>query len=666
MSKRKKQALNKPASSPKPKIRSEASLHLPAILFLVIFSTLIYANTLKNGFVYDDYIIVVNNTFIKDLNNLLDLFRPERYFASSGEVTYRPVVTFTYLLDYAIFGLKPWGFHLVNVLLHTVNGLLLYAFLSLLFGRCWLSLIFALIFVTHPVLTETVNAISYREDLLVFLFYMTALNLFLILKSSSSSRLSLIIYSFSCLSYLLALFSKEMAVTLPLIAFIYEWIYAEKRSLRPILSYYYLIGLISITLIYLTLRFTYFYNPVESGVLKWELTERLYTIPWLLLNYFKLTLFPASLSADHAFYPIDTLSSPMFLTSLVIIIVLLSILFKVLKKEKNISFGASFFILTLLPVSNIMPVSNPFAERYLYLPMTGIVIIVITLIKLIHRTVRVLNFQDLVFRNIYWLILLLAILFINSLAVVNRNNVWKDGRLLWTDTLKKSPESFRAHNELGLVYHRERLLEKAIDEYKKALKIYPDFLYSHINLGIAYLDKGQLDDALNHLKEAVRLNPYHQASQFALGLVYDKTGESAEAILHYTAVIRLNPYNSDAHNNLGLLYFQTGKVGDAIRHFETAIMINPLNIRPRNNLADLYLRIREYGKAIDVYRGILKIKPAEAWLHNKIGILYAKEGRFDEAAEEYRIALKLNSSDSKAYNNLTMLPYPEWAPLRRQ
>lgn len=626
--------------------------HIPPVLLIVIISMTLYANTLNNGFVYDDFITLVGNTFINNLNNLSSLFRLDVYFASSGELTYRPIVTFTYLLDYAMFGLNPWGFHLVNTLLHVVNGVLLYTFLYLLIRRRWVSFISTLIFVTHPALTEAVNAVSYREDLLAFLFYMTALNLFLTLGSSSGSRGSLIIYPLSCLSYLLALFSKEMAVTLPLIIFIYEWSYAKKPELRSLLSNYRLIGLVIITLIYLLLRFTSLYNPFESGFFSWKLTERLYTIPWILLNYLKLISFPVSLSADHVFRPIASPSSPFFLLPLAAIIVSLVMVFRIRKREKEIAFGASFFFFTLLPVYNIIPLLVPFAERYLYLPMAGIAIIAGGLINFISKAA---NTRDSISRNIAYLIPLAAIFAINSMAVVNRNSVWKNNKSLCMDASKKSPESSRIHNELGLVYHNEGQLGKAIDEFETAIKINPGYSDAYTNLGIAYHAMGRLDNAMHHLKEAVRLNPYHYGAHFGLGLVYYKIGRHDEAIQHYMTAIRLNPLYSMAHNNLGLLYAETERFEEAIRHFKTAIMLEPAYITPRKNLADLYFKRGEYGKVIDEYMGILKINPSDPTFFNNLGVALFRMGRLAEAMDEFQKAIRLKPDYTEARHNLELV-----------
>ena len=247
--------------------------HHTEMLIILGFSIVLYANTLKNGFVYDDYNTIVNNTLIKDFNNLPKLLKKE-YFNVAGEASYRPLVTLTYFFDYTIYELKSWGYHLTNMVLHTINGVLLYIFLVLFVKQqkignqgsssivqCLLNppFIISSLFISHPALTEAINATSFREDLLVFLFYFVTLNLYLLQKLYSNSYKPFAqsrLYFISCISYSLALLSKEMAATLPLIVYCLEWVYAkkEKRDFISILLNPYIIGYLMVTFIYICFR----------------------------------------------------------------------------------------------------------------------------------------------------------------------------------------------------------------------------------------------------------------------------------------------------------------------------------------------------------------------------------------------------------------------------
>lgn len=520
-------------------------------LYIALFSIAVYANTLINGFVYDDYGTIVNNTFMKDFHNLPYLFKKE-YLAHSGEVTYRPVVTLTYFLDYALYGLNPWGYHLTNILLHAANSVLMFVFLNLLDGESKAkrserlntgALLAFLIFASHPVLTEAVNAISFREDLLAFFFYMAALSFYLIIRRNFiSHRNSFIyfIYAVSCILYFLALLSKEMAATFPLIVYCYEWVYMDrgKERLRSILSNRYNAGYIAITLVYLYLRFSYFYNPIEKNLSGPPLIDRIITIPWLIISFIKLTIFPVLLSADYEIVLIKSVFSPSVIVCSFVIFSFLSLAF--VKKNRDISFGIFFFIIALAPVYNIIPIAHPFAERYIYLPVIGFVIIAWSAIDIISET-----------RKRALLIPLLIILSLYSLAVVRRNSVWRDQYSLWSDTVKKMPGSSMAHNNLGLVYYRQ----------------------------------GRLAEAIQELKKGIRLKPDYPENYFALAQVYHKQGQFKNAEQEFVIAIALSPNDEFYHTGLGILYADESKLDKALREFEIAFQLNPDEPRINRNLS---------------------------------------------------------------------------------
>lgn len=523
--------------------------HFISAFFIAIFSLLIYANTFENGFTYDDYGTMVNNPFIKDLQNLPSLFT-KGYITFSGEITYRPVATFTYFIDYALYGVKPWGYHLTNVLLHASNGILLYIFLTLLAKvpdlvekkLIFQPLLVSLLFVSHPVLTEAVNAISFREDILAFFFYIAALSLYLIIRRNFTSRRNSFIYAVSCILYFLALLSKEMAATLPLIVYCYEWVYMDrgKEQLRSILSNWYNTGYIAITLAYLYLRFSYFYNPIEKNLSVPALIDRITTLPWLIVSFIKLTIFPVLLSADYEIVFIKSVFSPSFIVCAVIIFLVLGLAF--MGKNREISFGTLFFIIALGPVYNIIPIAHPFAERYLYLPVIGFVIIAWSAIDIISET-----------RKRALLIPLLIILSLYSLEVVRRNSAWRDQYSLWSDTVKKMPDSSMAHNNLGLVYYRQGRLGEAIQEINRAIKLKADDSEYHFALAQVYHKQGQLDLAMQEFITAINLKPDDERYHTSLGILYADEGRLDNALHEFEIAVRLNPDEPRIKRNLSLI-----------------------------------------------------------------------------------------------------------------
>src|SRR3989339_1852277 len=174
-------------------------------ILLVAIPVLIYINSLQNTFVYDDVFTITDNYFIRDWGNFTALFTND-YFKYSGEVTYRPVVTFSYFIDYFLWHLNPAGFHLTNILLHVVNVVLVYLLVSAVSRSRTASFLTSILFALHPVLTEAVNGISYREDLLTTTFFLSSILLFI--QSAIRNPQSKIHYYFL---YILALFSYLLA-----------------------------------------------------------------------------------------------------------------------------------------------------------------------------------------------------------------------------------------------------------------------------------------------------------------------------------------------------------------------------------------------------------------------------------------------------------------------
>jgi tetratricopeptide (TPR) repeat protein len=597
---------------------------------ITLISAALYANTLKNGFVYDDEAMIAQNILISDMNNIWKLFGKE-YLDLSAEKSYRPVVTFTYFLDYMLYGLKPWGYHLTNVLLHSVNGILLYMFLTLLYynsvresgiksqGFTTWPLVVTLLFVTHPVLTEAVNAISFREDSLTTTFYLSTLILYIRHPRPA-------IHLVSYITYFLALLSKEMAITLPFMVYCYERIYGDKKGIPN----RHIVGYTVVTLIYTYFRFYYFYNPYEDFA-TWRISERFLTVPWLLLNYLKLTIFPVSLSADYEIAPIGSLSSTSFIVSLVTFIILLSVVFST--REREAAFGILFFTITLIPVYNVIPIYNPFAERYLYLPTIGLLI----LSGPIHRTCLTSKHKV---RYIYIMSLLIT-LSLYSVLTMKRNTIWRDNYTLWSYTAKKMPQNSRSHNILGTIYADQGRIYEAIEEVKSALMLRPDYADAHYNLGTIYAGMGRFDEAIQEYQEALRLNTRYAAAHFGIGIIYEKMGRIDGAMQEYRNALRISPNYSIAYHRLGNIYYQQGRFDEAKTNYLNALQINPNNPDFHNSLANTYYKLGIFDEAIDGYKKAIRLDPLDHGYYYNLGNVYDAQGRLDDAVVEYRKALRL-------------------------
>lgn len=625
-----------------------------SIVLLIAIPIIVYINSLQNTFVYDDVFTVTDNYFIRNWGNFSSLFTHD-YFKSSGEVTYRPVVTFSYFIDYSIWHLNPFGFHLANVLLHTVNVLLVYGFISILTKDRALPFLSGILFALHPMLTEAVNGISYREDLLATLFSLGAVLLWFI--SRNHFRRYICLYPLSLFSYLLALCSKEIAITLPLIIFLIDWIFGDRGKLKGnILGYY--SGFIAVSCFYLLVRFVWLHNPVEE-----QLTYpgnsflvNLLTMPKIVCSYITRLFFPVRFNAEYIIPFTKTPFTPIFLCSVLFLGVIGVICYRCYRYSGFLFFFILWFFATLLPTLNIIPIANIMAERYLYLPFAGFCPILSYILAGIWRNARRLlpvnrlhgNFKqskiemlysvqhdnevilsdseesDLKFRNFNAVVVagLIAIpLILCSLFTITRNKTWKTPLTFWSRAVEDSPKSARAHNNLGMIFHLEGKTDLAISEFQSAVAIESDPEYHH-NLGMAYQQKGLKEKALQEYMQVLAVNPRSAITYNNIGNILVDQGRPDEGILKFKEAIQLKSNYYDAHYNLGLACFRKGLMDESMEAFKRAIHYEPDHAEAHSCLGTVYVNKGLFENAIAEYEETLRLKPDYPTAYKNLGLIY--------------------------------------------
>ena len=564
---------------------------LPVILPIAL-GIVVYINALSNGFVFDDMDTIVHNEHIKDLSKNFPAFFNLDYFKiAQAEVSYRPIATLSYFLIYALFNLNPLAFHLTSLLLHSFNVIWVYVLVNYIQNNKKSSLIAALVFACHPVLTETVNCISYNEDLLATFFYLLALVLYIKATAKENSS-DLPIYFFSLVSFLVALLSKEMAITLPAIIFLYDFTLRQtaktngfiKQTLATIdRQKFYYIGFALVAIFYLALRFKILVNPAGSfSHSRAGLFERILFLPDHLFDYIKLVLFPLNLNAEYSFaYPDRFLEFSNIFSFIVIIGITVGSFF-IYKNSKGIFFGIWWFIITLLPVSNLIEIHNPIAERYLYLPLVGFCIVISILINAVPRRSALTKSKN---PALLKYSILIGLLIFYSLVTVTRNPVWKDNFSVWANTVEKSPDNPIVHGGLGLAYQQRGFLDEAIEEFTTAIELGPNMAKSHYNLGRVYQEKGLFENAIDAYKKAVELNPGYTDAYFNLANIYMRLQLRKDAVYAYRKVIELDPADLEAYNNLGVAYAMQGEIDRAVGLWQKVLEIDPDNQNAKNNIS---------------------------------------------------------------------------------
>lgn len=608
-------------------------------IMLAVISAVVFSNTLLNTFVYDDSVTIVNNNLIKGWKNIHSIFSLN-YFILSGELSYRPVVTLSYFIDYFLWGLNPAGFHLTSLFLQIANTLLLYVFLKRVTKANMAAFVSAVLFTTHPIITEAVNCISYREDILAAFFFLIAFVLYLKIgtKSLTHSKF-LLYYTGSLSSYLLSLFTKEMAVTLPILLVLFDAFYSSSVSpfrviMKRVKGIY--IGYFIVTCFYLVIRFVLF----RHDYIRLDQTQQnVFVMIKVVAVYIKLLFLPFNLNADYV-VPAVTAGIFSFIIALLSLATAGILLIRLCQKNKQNWFFMSWFFATLLPVLNIIPIGNIMAERYLYIPIMGFAGVIGILVQQCASKKNLVT------------ICLGAIVVIISITGVYRNGIWHDEFSLWYATVNREPKSARAHHNLGVVHSSKGYYDYAEIEYKKTLEINPGDIEAHYNMGNTYERKGMQDAAIKEYQEALRYNPAYADAYNNLGGLYKNQHLLDKAIEFYKKAIQCNPFNSNYYSNLGLVYSENKLYEQAVAEFRKALNINSGLPAIHNNLGNTYREMGNFTEALTEYKTALGLDPASAETHNNLGVVSMRMEQFEEAMEEFETAIRLDPKLADAHNNL--------------
>lgn len=542
--------------------RSFGSAAFP--LMVVLIAAAAYSNSLWNGFVWDDELVVSGNPWIRDMGNLRHLFAPE-YLEGSGESTHRPVVTVTYFLDYALWGEDPFGFHLTNLLIHLLNSILVLVLSSRLLSSRRAGFLSAAVFSCHPALTEAVNGIAFREDLLCMAFFLASWLCFRgVERTETGKRMAL--WAGCLAGFVLALYSKESAAVLPavLAADILllgqggGWTSPRRALLRliPILAVLWVFSALYLTIL----------KGAHGRALFPDRWSALCTMPLVLHQYLRLMLLPIGL---RAIYDRPVITShwsweALYCSSVLVALAGLAALLR--RREPRLSFAISYFFITIAPVSNlVIGFWVLIAERFLYMPIlcfcwaVGVAAERLSAYLSKARAVTAAGMAA----SGGCAALLAAYVFLSH----ERNPVWKDSLSLWSDTVIKAPGSATARNNLGIAYKQAGFLDLAMEQYRAALEIHPRDADVHNNIGDVWVARRDTARALESFAKALSIDPCMKNSLRMSGYLHLLEGRGEEAWDAAKAFEKCFPKDPEPYRLMGLVLFAKGRQEEARDHF---------------------------------------------------------------------------------------------------
>ncbi|TNF55952.1 tetratricopeptide repeat protein [bacterium] len=611
------------------------------IILIVVLCLLAYSNSFSVPFQLDDKDAIAENPIIKDFQYFTSPSKAKAFTEHFGYHTFRSryIGYLTFALNYSIHGLDTTGYHIVNFFIHICTALLLYLLVHLTFQTPFLltsglransrqiALVAALLFACHPVQTEAVTYIWQRVASLATMLYLLSLVLYIQwrLKGTSTASISgsfmsiksIALYLTSLVSAVLAMKTKQIAFTLPVMIALYEFLFFHgkiRRRLLFLLPFALTMPIIPLTLLDLEKPLGDVIGDVSEvsrDLTRMSRLDYLFTQFRVIVTYLRLIVLPINQNLDydhplfHSFFTTEVVLS--FLLLLTIFCSAMYLLYRSRHSSPHlriIAFGIFWFFITLSVESSFIPIKEIMFEYRVYLPSVGVFLATSTVVFIVMKGLgkRSKNATKAVTGLLVVLIILL------TGATYSRNTVWGDEITMWEDIVSKSPNKGRAHVGLGNAYKSQGLFAQAIEQYNIALRLNPYDITIYNNLGNVYFNLGDFDMAIHYLKKALRFKSNFGEGHYNIANAYKFKGLLNKAIEHYKAAITLKPYDPDAHNNIGNTYQSLGLIDKAIEHYRVAI----------------------------------QLKPDFAQVHFNLGIAYKAKGLIRKAEEHFKIAQKIN------------------------
>lgn len=521
--------------------------------FFIVFTYCIYSPVLKNDFInYDDPEYVYENPHIKDLavKNIQTLFN------TRTSDLYIPLVFLSYNIEYHFFKLKPTGYHFTNLILHIINSLLVLWLVWLLSKNLLITIIISIFFAIHPLHVESVAWITERKDLLYSFFYLIALISYHFYNQRNDKKyyvLAFVCFLFSC-------FSKAMAITLPAILILYDYFYLQKKSWKIIINK---IPFFIISMIFVIVAFKMM-NMEERWAINFQYNplDKIATFCYGLFFYIQKAIIPVHLSLIYP-YPQKTekLLPLIYLVSPIIIGIITWLVFFYSKSNSIIKSCFLFFLISILPVLQIIP--NTFtiaADRYFYLPSIGLFAIAAYLLNTIVE-------QKKLKISFVWTLLTVTTIIFSSLTY-NRCKVWNNSITLFTDVIQHYQTSDVAYGNLGSAYNSKGDFITAIPFLQKAAELNPENPKVLNDYGCALCMVKQYDKAIENFNRAIVISPQQAQAYNNLANTYGVIGKTDLAIDNYIKTLQRDPDNAKALYNLGVTYSISGNKKMAIESYQ--------------------------------------------------------------------------------------------------
>lgn len=624
---------------------------------------LVYWQTQGFDFVnYDDSFYVYENEHVLKGLSLDSVIWA---FTTNYQGYWQPLTWLSLIINSHLFGPGAGGFHLINVLLHLVNSLLLFAVLKKMTGSVWKSAFVAVLFTLHPMHVESVAWIAERKDVLstLFLFlslytythYVRFASIIDKVKASKTKQNINVFYFLTLLFFLCGLLSKPMLVTLPFLLLLLDlWPLGRFNPVnmnKPLSPKKQKISAsqnnVSITNNLIIEKLPFFILSLVSGIItffsqnagaaildtdKIPLIGRIINALASYASYIAKLFWPVRLAVN---YPLNfnSIAAISWWQTALFVLLLVGITFLSLvfwKKRKYLSVGWLWFLGTLVPVIGFIQFTgSAYADRFTYIPYIGLFIMIAWGVPELISSWSYKNHALAIGSAV--VIALLGIL------SFQQTSVWKNGVTLFSHATRVTVNNDFAYNNLGSAHEKLGQLEDAVAAYRKAVQINPDFNQAYYNLGNAYSGLKRYEAAVTAYQQAITLQPDFANAYYNLGNAYMNLSATKEAAESFARAIELKNDFVDAYFALGSAYLDLNANQEALEIYLKLIEINPNSEEAYSDMSIAFFSLGRYEEAIGSLKKALEIKPDYIGAHINLGFFYLKAGDKKAALEEYKI-----------------------------
>ncbi len=583
-------------------------------------------------FLWDDEGIIVTNYFTGTLKSIQYLFNKD-YFTVFHELSYRPVVTLSHILDTVLWHINPLAHHLTNLLFHIFNAVLVYLICRKITQNRLIHITAPLLFAVYPLHLETLGVVAYRDDILMAFFFLMAYNAYLNIRNKPS----FVSYITFFIGFLLSLFAKETALVFMAMLVMGDlWCFTEKKT-----HLWLYCATVLLTVLYGTVRFYFMSNPEISSTAQYFSTGIPFFLRPVLVfgTALRMGFLPFNVILDYNSKPLlYWLSAQGWCVGILLIIIFY-------KKLNTVSakLGLLFMLLPFIPACNIYPLENFFANRYAYLSCVGFALVWSNGITVVCRR-----------RNIsiaiYTVLIGLFVLF-----CLYGSKYFVSQKVFAEKMVADNAKNYKALNYLGTICMEDNKIDCAQKYYEQALSVNPDFFESCYNLASVYIRKARFDSARPLLNHIISLNPNRSQGYRLWGDMLMEQGKPQSALRFYRQALVRNRYDLDAANNLGTIYEQLDRLDEAARLYRSIIKMNPRSDSAWANLGNVNIKQAQYQLAEQCYLESLSINNSNALTWYNLGNAYFYRHQWKQAEQAYLQSTAYNPAFPDPLYNLAVV-----------